>query len=212
MVEATKTDNSWGNQIRSYVFQPYTMVNDHRTEVKVGDVQRVMDGDLDDVHPGVPQAVRRQGGVSAVEERSLRRRRRAREKRAALEAARRRRPFAYRFERTHTAAEALAAYQDAMGEHGPEVAVAGRMVACGRRARPRSLHLEDASGRIQLYFRRDGWASATTLVELLDLDDHIGVDGPLFRTQKGEITVRADDVTLLAKSLRPLPRGKTQAG
>jgi peptide chain release factor 2 len=46
-VEATKTDNSWGNQIRSYVVQPYTMVNDHRTEVKVGDVQRVMDGDLD---------------------------------------------------------------------------------------------------------------------------------------------------------------------
>jgi peptide chain release factor 2 len=48
LVEATKTDNSWGNQIRSYVFQPYTMVNDHRTETKVGDVQRVMDGDLDE--------------------------------------------------------------------------------------------------------------------------------------------------------------------
>lgn len=46
-VEATKTDNSWGNQIRSYVFQPYTMVNDHRTELKLSDVQRVMDGDLD---------------------------------------------------------------------------------------------------------------------------------------------------------------------
>jgi peptide chain release factor 2 len=46
-VEATKTDNSWGNQIRSYVFQPYTMVNDHRTELKIGDVQAVMDGDLD---------------------------------------------------------------------------------------------------------------------------------------------------------------------
>ena len=46
-VEATKTDISWGNQIRSYVFQPYTMVNDHRTELKVGDVQAVMDGDLD---------------------------------------------------------------------------------------------------------------------------------------------------------------------
>ena len=42
-----KTDIAWGNQIRSYVFQPYTMVNDHRTELKVGDVQRVMDGDLD---------------------------------------------------------------------------------------------------------------------------------------------------------------------
>jgi peptide chain release factor 2 len=47
-LEATKTDNSWGNQIRSYVFQPYTMVNDHRTELKVTDVQRVMDGDLDE--------------------------------------------------------------------------------------------------------------------------------------------------------------------
>ncbi len=46
-LEATKTDASWGNQIRSYVFQPYTMVNDHRTGLKVSDVQRVMDGDLD---------------------------------------------------------------------------------------------------------------------------------------------------------------------
>ena len=46
-VEATKTDISWGNQIRSYVFQPYTMVNDHRTELKVGDVQAVMDGKID---------------------------------------------------------------------------------------------------------------------------------------------------------------------
>ena len=46
-VEATKTDIAWGNQIRSYVFQPYTQVTDHRTELKIGDVQRVMDGDLD---------------------------------------------------------------------------------------------------------------------------------------------------------------------
>ena len=62
VVEATKTDNSWGNQIRSYVFQPYTMVNDHRTEMKVGDVQRVMDGDLD----GFIQAwLRRFGGKAA---------------------------------------------------------------------------------------------------------------------------------------------------
>ncbi|HEX5819881.1 MAG TPA: peptide chain release factor 2 [Gemmatimonadales bacterium] len=48
LVEATKTGISWGNQIRSYVFQPYTMVNDHRTELKVTDVQRVMDGDIDE--------------------------------------------------------------------------------------------------------------------------------------------------------------------
>ena len=42
-----KTEIAWGNQIRSYVFQPYTMVNDHRSELKVGDVHRVMDGDID---------------------------------------------------------------------------------------------------------------------------------------------------------------------
>lgn len=46
-LEATKSDNAWANQIRSYVFQPYTMVNDHRTSVKVGDVQKVMDGRID---------------------------------------------------------------------------------------------------------------------------------------------------------------------
>ena len=47
VLESTKTDIGFGHQIRSYVFQPYTMVNDHRTELKVGDVHRVMDGDLD---------------------------------------------------------------------------------------------------------------------------------------------------------------------
>jgi peptide chain release factor 2 len=46
-VESQKTEIGWGNQIRSYVFQPYTQVTDHRTELKVGDVQRVMNGDLD---------------------------------------------------------------------------------------------------------------------------------------------------------------------
>jgi peptide chain release factor 2 len=46
-MEATKTDIAWGHQIRSYVFQPYTMVNDHRTELKESDVHSVMDGDID---------------------------------------------------------------------------------------------------------------------------------------------------------------------
>jgi peptide chain release factor 2 len=45
-VEAEKTDIGWGNQIRSYVFQPYTQVTDHRTELKIPDVQRVMNGDI----------------------------------------------------------------------------------------------------------------------------------------------------------------------
>jgi peptide chain release factor 2 len=46
-VESTKSDIGWGSQIRSYVFQPYTMVNDHRTDLKLSDVHKVMDGDLD---------------------------------------------------------------------------------------------------------------------------------------------------------------------
>lgn len=46
-LDATKADVTFGSQIRSYVFQPYTMVNDHRTELKIPDVQRVMDGDID---------------------------------------------------------------------------------------------------------------------------------------------------------------------
>ncbi|MFW6207010.1 MAG: peptide chain release factor 2 [Gemmatimonadota bacterium] len=46
-LEDTKTEIAWGNQIRSYVFQPYTQVTDHRTELKIGDVEAVMNGDLD---------------------------------------------------------------------------------------------------------------------------------------------------------------------
>ncbi len=62
VLEATKTEIAWGNQIRSYVFQPYTMVNDHRTEVKVGDVNKVMDGDLD---PFIEAYLKRSAGQGA---------------------------------------------------------------------------------------------------------------------------------------------------
>jgi len=59
-LESTKTDIGWGSQIRSYVFQPYTMVNDHRTDLKVGDVQSVMSGDLD---PFIHAYLREFGGA-----------------------------------------------------------------------------------------------------------------------------------------------------
>jgi peptide chain release factor 2 len=62
VLEATKSDNSWGNQIRSYVFQPYTMVNDHRTEFKLTDVHEVMDGDLDAL---IEAYLKRNGGTAA---------------------------------------------------------------------------------------------------------------------------------------------------
>ncbi len=57
-----KTDIAFGNQIRSYVFQPYTLVNDHRTELKVSDVQKVMDGDLD---PFIEAYLKRFGSKAA---------------------------------------------------------------------------------------------------------------------------------------------------
>jgi peptide chain release factor 2 len=59
-LESTKSAIDFGSQIRSYVFQPYTMVNDHRTELKVPDVQRVMDGDVD---PFIGAYLRRFGAV-----------------------------------------------------------------------------------------------------------------------------------------------------
>jgi lysyl-tRNA synthetase class 2 len=120
--------------------------------------------------------------------------------------------FAYRYERSHTAAEALGAYDDAMGEDGPVVAVAGRIVGMRSQGKTTFLHLEDGSGRIQVYLRRDQLGEAYALLERLDLDDHVGVGGRVFRTRAGEITVRAEQLSLLAKSLRPLPRGKTRTG
>jgi peptide chain release factor 2 len=62
-LDATKSDVSFGSQIRSYVFQPYTMVNDHRTELKIPDVQKVMDGGID---PFI-EAYLKQGGGAGVE-------------------------------------------------------------------------------------------------------------------------------------------------
>ena len=133
-----------------------------------------------------------------------------REKRAALEALGVR-PFAYRFDRTHLSAEALSLYDDAMGDEGPEVAVAGRVVAWRPKGKVVFGHLEDAAGRIQVYLRRDDLGDAAwALIELLDLDDHVGVRGRLMRTRAGEVTVRVSAAELLAKSLRPLPRGKVQ--
>ena len=57
-LDATKADVTFGSQIRSYVFQPYTMVNDHRTELKITDVQKVMDGGID---PFIEAYLKQQG-------------------------------------------------------------------------------------------------------------------------------------------------------
>ena len=119
-------------------------------------------------------------------------------------------PYAYEFDRTHHAADARRVLLEGM-EEGPPVRVAGRVVAWRAHGKTAFAHLADASGRIQLYFRRDALGDDRfALLELLDLGDMIGVAGPVFRTKTGELTIRVEEFTLLAKSLRPLPFGKEE--
>jgi lysyl-tRNA synthetase class 2 len=124
-------------------------------------------------------------------------------------------PFAYSYERTHLAADALALRAGDVTkdgeEEGPRVSVAGRAVAWRAHGKTAFAHLADGSGRIQLYFRRDELGDERfSILELLDLGDVLGAAGPLFRTRTGEVTVRVESFELLAKSLRPLPFGKEE--
>jgi len=128
-------------------------------------------------------------------------------------------PFPYRFDRTHLATAAGQLFQETEDAgtltedgHGPKVRVGGRLKSFRGHGKSAFGHLEDGSGEIQLYFRKDilGEESFANELELLDLGDWIGVEGSLFRTRTGEVTVRVGRWEILAKSLRPLPLGKTE--
>jgi lysyl-tRNA synthetase class 2 len=120
-------------------------------------------------------------------------------------------PFAYSFARTHRAAAAVADHSHADDTEGETVRVAGRLVSWRAHGKTTFAHLADESGRIQLYFRKDRLGDgAYSALDLYDIGDVIGVSGPLFRTRTGEVTVRVEQVELLAKSLRPLPFGKEE--
>lgn len=121
-------------------------------------------------------------------------------------------PFAYRFERTHTAATALETLSDDADGDGPAVSVAGRLVALRPHGKSTFAHLEDRSGRLQLFFQKNRLGDEMyDLLKLLDLGDHVGLTGPMFRTRTGEKTVRVEQFELLSKALRPLPLGKEGA-
>ena len=120
-------------------------------------------------------------------------------------------PFAYAFERTHYAAQASLLHAEGHEGEGETVRVAGRIVGWRAHGKTTFAHVADDSGRIQVYFKKDQLGDATySALELYDIGDVVGVGGPLFRTRTGEVTVRAVDVELLAKSLRPLPFGKEE--
>ena len=118
-------------------------------------------------------------------------------------------PFAYRFDRSGSAAGALAGFRE---DDATVHRLAGRLILLRPMGKTTFGHLEDRSGKIQVYFKIDNMGvEQYELVKLLDLGDVIGVEGPLFRTKTGELTLRVERVTLLTKSLRPLPLGKEDA-
>ena len=110
-------------------------------------------------------------------------------------------PFGYGYERSHQAADAVASLAEGV-EEGPSVRVAGRLVAWRGHGKTAFAHLADASGRIQLYFRKDELGDDTfAQLALYDIGDVVGVEGPLMRTRTGEVTVRVTAVEMLAKLL-----------
>ncbi len=127
-------------------------------------------------------------------------------------------PFAYSYRPTHHAADARLTFETAESAGaldetglGPQVRLAGRLSAMRGHGKTSFGDITDRTGRLQLYLRiddlgPDGWE----LLGLLDVGDWIGVEGRTMRTRSGEVTVRVAAVTLLAKSLRPLPWGKAE--
>ncbi len=120
-------------------------------------------------------------------------------------------PYPHTFRRTISAREISERF-DAL-EEKERVTVAGRLMSLREMGKASFAHLQDGSGRIQIHFKRDHLPEgAYRILKLLDLGDLIGVEGIPFRTRTGEITVRAERLTVLAKGLRPLPIVKEKDG
>ena len=108
-------------------------------------------------------------------------------------------PYAYRYPVTHRAAELLARGDAVTEAAGDRVRLAGRVMTLRGHGKAGFAHLLDGSGRIQLYFRADELADAFQRYELIDVGDWIGVEGSLFRTRTGEITVRVESLDSFAR-------------
>lgn len=115
-----------------------------------------------------------------------------------------------RVQRTHTAAQAIQAYESS--DNGDEAAIP--VTVCGRirrvniKGKVSFLHIEDESGRVQLFLRVNDMDEAVyNLVKnkLIEMDDFVQASGTMMRTTAGEISVRVSDLKLIAKSLSPLP-------
>ena len=117
--------------------------------------------------------------------------------------------FPNNFRREHLAIDLLNRYatmeKSRLEEHPVHVVIAGRMVLRRIMGKASFFHLQDVSGRIQVYVRENEMPDVYEQFKHWDLGDIIGVRGHLFITNTGELTVHASEVQLLTKSLRPLP-------
>ncbi|SDW87237.1 lysyl-tRNA synthetase, class II [Marininema mesophilum] len=119
-------------------------------------------------------------------------------------------PFGQKFDRTDLAQDILSTYgessKEELEEKSQPAVIAGRLVAKRKQGKASFAHLQDQSGRIQIYVRKDavGEEQYETFTSA-DLGDWFGISGIVFKTNRGETSVKAHELTFLSKSLRPLP-------
>lgn len=109
-------------------------------------------------------------------------------------------PFGRRFEKTATLAELKAGF-----EEGKPVKAAGRLISLREHGKSLFCDIKDQTEKLQLYLNKESSGEAFGLKDYLDIGDIIGAEGKLFKTRTGEITVNVESLTVLAKSIRPLP-------
>ncbi len=112
-------------------------------------------------------------------------------------------PFGHRFERTHTSKQIIDNFDSLEGQ---EASVAGRVMAIRGHGKASFVVLADKEGQIQIYVRMDEVGEEQyDIFRLWDIGDIVGVRGEIFRTHRGEISIKAKELTFLTKGLRPLP-------
>lgn len=119
-------------------------------------------------------------------------------------------PFGQKYERSHTAKNILQQYnndsKEELQEKAIHVSVAGRIMQKRGMGKAAFAHIQDLSGKIQIYVRQDAVSTEQyKAFQLLDIGDIVGVEGTVFKTKTGETSVKASAVTVLSKSLYPLP-------
>jgi lysyl-tRNA synthetase class 2 len=118
-------------------------------------------------------------------------------------------PYPALARRSHTAAQAVVAFEEAEAAGGdvPTVLIAGRLRAIRVMGKSTFAHIADGSGRIQIYLKKDilGEDAYEVFKRDFDLGDFVGVEGHLFRTRTGEVTVHVKAFQILSKALHPLP-------